>query len=136
MRKLAPTAMCLAFLLSFPIHARSAELSANELRTRCQLVRDMAGKKDLTPHEMMLAVTCVSRLQGFFFGWNVHAIYAEKQGLKQFMICFPRDLDGEESMVQMASIIVKYVDDNPTESHEPWDVIFMRAFQQYYPCDR
>ncbi|MCZ4090607.1 Rap1a/Tai family immunity protein [Sinorhizobium psoraleae] len=111
-----------------------SEMKAIEFKHKCQLVLDLSVKKEISTNDLASAMGCLARLQGFQLGWQVNQFYASENGAKPSMICFPKELDSGDSTLQMAGIIVKYVDDNPTESHLTWDVILMRAFQEHYPC--
>ncbi|MDX0356769.1 hypothetical protein GOL49_14775 [Sinorhizobium medicae] len=120
-------------VLLTPELARS-EMKAIEFKHKCQLVLDLSVKEEISDKELAMAMSCLGRLQGFQLGWHVNQIYSAQNGAKPSMICFPKELESGDSTMQMAGIIVKYVDDTPTESHLTWDVILMRAFQEYYPC--
>lgn len=132
---LATLSLAIWSLTSTHVYAKDG-LNGHDLSVRCGAAKEFASGKELPSSDFQLAASCVSLLQGFSFGWNVHQAYAERAGLKPFMICYPKGLSAYDATVQETNVIVKYLDDNPTESHEPWDVVFMRAFQQYYPCDK
>jgi hypothetical protein len=128
-----PLVVLIGLLLPRPV---AAEINGRTFGDNCTAAGKMSRGERQDQRGGLGAIACLQYLQGFRVAWIIQQLMAEDQGVRPFQICFPKDVKGEDISNQMIDIIVKYVSDNPTEGHLPVDVIVMRAFGQYYPCEK
>ncbi|WHS95361.1 Rap1a/Tai family immunity protein [Sinorhizobium kummerowiae] len=131
-KTVTPFVILIAMLLPSPV---AAEINGRTFRDYCAAAERMSRGERQDQRGEIRAVACLQYLQGFRLAWIIQQLMAEKHGVRPFHICFPKELEGQDISDQMIDIIVKYMSDNPTEGHMSIDVIVMRAFGEYYPCE-
>lgn len=77
----------------------------------------------------------VRRSMGYLLGmkdmltvWNATDEHYKQQGLSK--MCVPY----EATVAEMVRVVVKFLNDHPTELHEVNAVVVLHAFHDAYPC--
>lgn len=124
-------AVLMALILPPPL---AADINGRKFKDQCVASQELERGMRLNERENLGAISCLQYLQGFRIAWIYHSLLAAERGVQPFHICFPKNLEGADISNQMIDIVIKYMNDNPTEGHLSVDLIVMRALGQYYPC--
>lgn len=99
-------------------------IDGNELMSKCLDAQQVAdNQKDLTYSSAVNTGFCIGFSQGV---QNTLQFFPKEAG-----ICFPKDgIAAGQSM----RIILKYLQDNPSQLHQKDTVLAVIAFKKAYPC--
>jgi len=120
MRILAVIASICFFFL-YTASATAADVgSANYMIEDCRIVA--SGATPQTDH-MFQAGVCIGRIDAL----SDVAVRLED---KRYRSCRPTDV----TIVQIAKVVVTYLDQNPARLHEPFNSLALEAFAHAWPC--
>jgi hypothetical protein len=102
-----------------------AGLSGNDLFSNCEGIDDRSAPA----HK---GIACMMFIAGVSDGWHgaiaVHAKSQLRRGSVNF--CMPDEVTGG----QAASVVAKYLRDNPAERHKLAAIIVVTALSKAFPC--
>ena len=126
------TALCLCiFALSLSFRLGQAQQTGIELLRQCQAATKFGDSASQTDREILDGVHCIGYLSGMrdtLDVWN-RANDAYNKGLAPFA-CVPTEATAQE----LAIVVVKYLNDHPSELHEPYYSLVYRSLRSAYPC--
>ena len=132
MKRLAFVVVVIAInLLPTRSHAQQPQVTTGlDLLNKCQPAVDMASK-DLTHFEGLEAASCMGYILGMkdmLTMWHIHSRGFGEEG--QIQMCVPN----EATVAELVRVVVKFLNDNPTELHEQEAAVVVSAFVSAYPC--
>ena len=108
----------------------NAGTTGNQLLEYCSKAENFLqnGSKYQADREIM---SCLSRVDGFKDGILVsHIMYNPNKETKMKGICIPNNVN----TIQLTSVIVKWLKDNPKDRHSDAVIVMMFALESAYPC--
>jgi len=126
--------VCLAIAIGLAFSARTAsatEQTGIELLKECQsATKDASGMSSLEAMDGAHCLGYISGIEATLGLWEYRSNKAK--GPLPPPACIPDEVTG----LELAKVVVKYLNDHPNQLHEDYFTLVLLAFSQAYPCDR
>jgi len=124
-------------LILFSISPLANEQEASEFLEQCISAIKAIDKKTSITHDWFDTAYCLGYVDGSrdIFDYSVESVHRIKtlgsiEYAKYFFPCVPAQVGRK----QLVRILVKYLESNPEELHEPLSVLTRKAFGEAFPC--
>lgn len=115
--------LIILFLLSF---SQSSHADGNSLLSDCKVALDLLDGKS-TNGSSVAAGLCMGIIQGMR---HMNSLYESKLSKEDTYFCVPE----KAQLGQLTRVVVKYLEDNPSELHNHEAFLIAFAFSASYSC--
>ena len=121
------------FILMISVSAMAVQRSGNDIRVDCSNLIRTESSESLSKDKILGVGYCIGLIDGLVTFNYVYETVLQTEGRGEVVqMCLPERI----STRQMATTIVKFLDDNPSRLQESGQALAAQALVTGYPCDQ